>query len=73
MDNHLIEAEKTIANKDAIISLLKCQLSKLEENYKNNLVQTEKFRYKFCVTSEQLRRLKQSGRSQNQTLLSLIL
>lgn len=71
MDNKLIETEKNIASKDAVISLLKQQLSKLEESYKKNLIQTEKFRYKFCVTSEQLRRMKITGTVQNQKLLSV--
>ncbi|XP_044257763.1 centromere-associated protein E-like isoform X2 [Tribolium madens] len=57
-DLKLKEAEKTIANKDVIIKMLKQHVKKLEESYKQNLKETEDFRYKFCLASEQVKKLR---------------
>ncbi|EEZ98751.1 CAP-Gly domain-containing linker protein 1-like [Tribolium castaneum] len=59
-DLKLKEAEKTIANKDVIIKMLKQHVKKLEESYKQNLKETEDFRYKFCLASEQVKKLRAS-------------
>lgn len=56
----LKEAEKTIANKDVIIQMLQEQVKKLEQCYKQNLKETETFRYRFYLASEQVTRLRMS-------------
>lgn len=57
-DLKLKEAEKTIANKDVIIKMLQQHVKKLEDSYKQNLKTTEDFRFKFCLASEQVRRMR---------------
>ncbi|XP_063911614.1 thyroid receptor-interacting protein 11-like isoform X3 [Zophobas morio] len=59
-DMKLKEAEKTIANKDVIIQMLQEQVKKLEQCYKQNLKETETFRYRFYLASEQVTRLRMS-------------